>query len=138
MAFIRRLGPPIAAVMLLSVSACGDADAKAREGFREIAQDVTDGFKPEEFCEKRITADKQTCLDGLANAAAYCPFPDGNIPKIVESKEAGNGRTLLIKGKFSNGGRYTNRVWVGEDEGRMKLDYFYWLKPDKQPPCEVD
>jgi len=140
MAFTRRLAPPVVAVMLLSISACGkkSADAKAREGFREIVQEVTAGFRPEEFCAKRITADKQACLDGLANGAAHCPLPDGNIPKIVESKEAGDGgRTLLIKGKFRNGGTYTNRVWIGEVEGRMKIDYFYWLKRYKQPPCEV-
>ncbi|WP_433472820.1 hypothetical protein ACQPZP_28600 [Spirillospora sp. CA-142024] len=138
-----RYGGVIAAAVLASAlaeaaSGCAmSADAKARDAFKSAVQDVgpnSRGGIPE-YCREHIAMSNGDCLDVFANAAAYCPWPDNNMPAILKSWDGGGGQTLRVRGKYRDGTTYTRDVVIVKYQGKLKLDHPYWLDGKSQPPC---
>jgi hypothetical protein len=119
----------IALALAEGATGCGkSADAKARDAFKSAVRDVGPHSRSiPEYCRKHIAMSNGDCLDLFANAAAYCPWPDDNMPTILKSWSAGGGRTLLrIKGTYRDGTTYTHDVAVVKHQGHLRLAHPYW------------
>lgn len=134
----RALAAAVAALALAAGAAgCGkSADEQARDEFKAAVEDVgPNSSSIKSYCRKHIAQSTGSCLDEFANAAAYCPWPDNEMPAILKSWEAGGDRALRIKGTYRDGTTYTHDVSVVKDQGDLKLDHPYWLDGESQPPC---
>ncbi|WP_021594065.1 hypothetical protein [Actinomadura welshii] len=128
----------IASTLAVAASGCGmSADAKARDAFESAVQDVgpnSRGGVPG-YCREHLAMSEGECLDVFSNAAAYCPWPDNNMPTILKSWDGGAGRTLRVRGKYRDGTTYTRDVVIVKYQGKWKLKFPYWLDGRSQPPC---
>jgi hypothetical protein len=127
----------IALMLAVGATGCGkNADGQARDALKSAVQDVGPHSRSmSEYCRKHIAMSDSDCLDVFSNAAAYCPWPDNNMPTILKSWAGNDGRTLRVRGRYRDGTTYIRDVVVVTYQGHLKLAYPYWLDSHSQPPC---